>query len=171
MISKPLIGLDWHDVLSDYTTPFLDWYYQNSGHYVNRESIWGSFEQMGFDSKWFQEFEETEEFNQMPYLDGACWALEQLREKYKIAIVSSCNKILQNRWVREFPEASMYLYTTNKSYVVNQHRMIAFVDDQVRKLEGIYRNPICFAQPWNAGYTGLRLDWQSIVEYLLAMPV
>ncbi len=83
---KPTIGIDIDDVVVDFTNPFLDFYYQRTGRRVHYDDIHTyklevdlarpRNEVIGI----VREFYQTEEFDNLPFIDGAKEAVNNICE-------------------------------------------------------------------------------------------
>lgn len=159
---KPLLIVDWHDVLEDYTTPFLE-FLKTKNIFIDVNSITKNFIFMGVSHEHFVAFEEN--LGDLEILPGAREAIEKLSQRYRIICVSASKAVERYQFQLKFkyPHIEKFLYAEPKNVIIHELGASVFIDDQIPHLEKVECRKIAFSKPWNKDWQGERGNWEEIL--------
>ena len=162
---KPILIVDWHDTLEDYTNPFLK-FLETKGIDIKVDEIQESFIMHGVPDNYFTEFENK--LDDLVMIEDARESIEKLSEKYRIICVSASKAIERYQYQLKFkyPYIEKFLYGKPKSVIIHEIGGSIFVDDQIPHLNGSPCRSIAFTQPWNRTWQGERGNWKEIIELI-----
>ncbi len=168
-MQKHLLAIDVDECLASYSDAFLP-FLASRGTVITREQIVHSFKAMGIGDDVFDAFYETGALATLPVVPGSRDAIQALEPYFHlIAMTSRPMKHLDatEKWITEhFPEIEAVIYTEMKAEACHALRAWGLVDDIVRFGEGVERF-YCLANPWNAGYKGMRGDWPTLTDLII----
>jgi 5'(3')-deoxyribonucleotidase len=108
-------------------------------------------------------------FEENPVIEGAEVVLKRLAESFDIILVSHQyrgNERFTRNWLLRNGLYFPVIYTDRKFLVPGD----ILIDDRIENLEEFEkteRRAICFANPWNEEYKGVRIEnWYEIEDYL-----
>ena len=160
-----IIAVDWHDVLEDYTTPFL-LFLETKGIIIKRDEIRESFILHGVDRKYFDEFEELDGFRKLPIIEGAREGIAHLSREHKIYCVSASKRVERDKYLLKFkfPLITDFYYAKSKGDFLNEIGARMLIDDQIPHLRTFEKGiAYAFSQEWNRDWQGLRGSWKEII--------
>lgn len=176
MSSKPVLIVDWHDTLTEYSQPFLNWAEKHLGRSLKIEDIQKDFTNHGFVKEDFQAFEISDDFSFFPIVDSQK-SIAKLSEVFRIEVISSSGSLAWHvgRLHLLYPEIRGFRYTQDKGRMISHLRdeqglkIVGIVDDLEKNFKNLPPEckPICFKQPWNTDFQGLRGSWAEITGFLL----
>lgn len=169
------IAVDMDGVLADVEAHFLSWYERDYKVKMKREDLYGKKEEEAFPEKGIvKKFASSPGFFQtVPVMPGALDALEKLREKYEIYIVSAAMEFPQSltekkQWLEDnFPYISWknIIFCGDKSIIDTDY----MIDDHPKNLDFFKGETIMFHAFHNVEYDHHRRvnNWEEVTDLLL----
>ncbi|MFN0290530.1 5' nucleotidase, NT5C type [Pedobacter helvus] len=173
---KMRIAIDMDEVLADPIYKFIQLY--NRDHQVPMDLVIKPGTEIfqnvpeEVNDKWFDYINEKGFFRDLPVIDGAVEAVQQLQSKYEVYIVSAAMEFrnsLEDKldWLGEhFPFISWKNVVFCGEKIVDVDIMI---DDRIKNFVGFEGRPLLFTSPHNLLVTEYeRVDnWQQVLGKLL----
>ncbi len=173
---KMRIAIDMDEVLADPIYKFIQLY--NRDHQVPMDLVIKPGTEIfqnvpeEVNDKWFDYINQKGFFRDLPVIDGAVEAVQQLQSKYEVYIVSAATEFrnsLEDKldWLGEhFPFISWKNVVFCGEKIVDVDIMI---DDRIKNFVGFEGRPLLFTSPHNLLVTEYeRVDnWQQVLGKLL----
>lgn len=103
-------------------------------------------------------------------IDGAIESVNYLKSKYDVVFVTSGLQPAKIEWLVWHGLIDGRSWKFSKSFIVASRKDLIrgdfLIDDASHNCEDFKNGlPICFAQPWNVSYNGIRSDWEGILKW------